>query len=321
MRCLGQINGRSSAESFVAYLLTQDITTQIEAVGEPAAQEGSDTWEIWVRDEDQMESARAELIQFVDNPRDSKYSAALSQAKSILAERQKKKQQAARNLRRVDMRGSARLGGGGSIPPLTLTLLILSIGISLMSSFNRPKPSNDWGRSIVEKLSFVSPMDYLQSEGDPAASLKKGELWRMITPIFLHMNMFHLAMNMFVLVSFGRMVERWVGTPRYALFVLLLAVGPNLLQGLAPAWMHGNPLFGGMSGVLYGLFGYVWIRTSIDPTLGVSIPFFMVVIFVGLIVVGLSGIVPNWQYADLCHLGGLLLGCGVAFAEAQPRRK
>ena len=189
-----------------------------------------------------------------------------------------------------------------------------------MGPFRRPKPSNDWGRSIVEKLSFVSPLDYALSEGDPAASLKKGELWRMITPIFLHMGMFHLDMNMFVLVSFGRMVERWVGTPRYAMFVLLLAIGPNLLQGLAPIWMHGNPLFGGMSGVLYGLFGYVWIRSSIDPTLGISIPFPMVVIFVGLIVVGLSGVVPNWQYADLCHLGGLLIGCAVAFAAAQPRR-
>lgn len=320
MRCLGQINGRSAAESFVAYLLTQDITTQIEAVGEPATKGGTESWEIWVRDEDKMEVARAELIQFVDNPRDPKYSSALTQAKSILADREKKKKQAARNVRRVEMRGPSRLGRGGSIPPLTLTLLILSIGISLMSSFNRPKPSNDWGRAIVEKLSFVAPLDYALSEGDPAASLKKGELWRMITPIFLHMNMFHLAMNMFVLVSFGRMVERWVGTPRYALFVLLLAIGPNLLQGLAPAYLHGNPLFGGMSGVLYGLFGYVWIRTSMDPTLGVSIPFPMVLIFVGLIVVGLSGIVPNWQYADLCHLGGLLIGCAIAFAAAQPRR-
>lgn len=320
MRCLGQISGRSSAESFVAYLLTQDVTTQIESVGDPASRGNADTWEIWVRDEDKMDMARAELIQFVDNPRDPKYSAALSQAKSILADREKKKQQAARNVRRVDMRGRNRLGGGGSIPPLTLTLLIVSIGVSLMSSFNQPKPSNDWGQAIVENLSFVSAVDYLQSNGDPAASLKKGELWRMITPIFLHMNMFHLAMNMFVLVSFGRMVERWVGTPRFALFVLLLAVGPNLLQGLAPDWMHGNPAFGGISGVLYGLFGYVWIRSSMDATLGVSIPFPMVVIFVGLIVVGLSGMVPGWQFADLCHLGGLLIGCAAAFAAAQPRR-
>lgn len=315
MRCLGQINGRSAAESFVAYLLTQDITTQIEAIGEPTPGEKIDRWEIWVRDEDKLQRARSELTQFVDNPRDAKYASALTQAKSILVEREKKKQQAARNVRRIDMRRTPGLAGGRSIPPLTLTLLILSIGISLLSSFGAPKPSNEWGQAIVEKLSFVSFHDYLISDHDPAASLKRGELWRMVTPIFLHLSMLHLAMNMFVLVSLGRIVERWVGTPRFALFVLLLAVGPNLLQGLSPAWMHGSPAFGGISGVFYGLFGYVWVRSSIDPSLGITIPFPIVVIFVGMIVVGLSGVVPNWQFADLCHLGGLLIGCAVAFAS------
>ncbi len=317
MRFLGQINGRSAAESFVAYLLTQDITTQIEAIGEPTSGAKADCWEIWVRDEDQLQQARSELTQFVDNPRDAKYASARTQAKSILAEREKKKQQATRNMRRIDMRRTSGLAGGRSIPPLTLTLLILSIGITLLSSFGNPKPSNEWGQAIVKKLSFVSSVDYRESDGDPAASLKRGELWRMVTPIFLHLNMFHLAMNMFVLVSLGRIVERWVGTPRFALFVLLLAVGPNLFQGLSPAWMHGSPQFGGISGVLYGLFGYVWVRSSIDPSLGISIPFPIVVLFVGMIVVGLSGVIPNWHYADLCHLGGLLIGSAVAFATEQ----
>ncbi len=315
MRFLGQINGRSSAESLVAYLLTQDIATQIEAVPNSSPEHSSDLWEIWVRDEDKLQLARTELSQFVDNPRDAKYATALTQAKSILAEKAKKSQAIKRNLQRVDMRRTPGMAGGGSIPPLTLTLLILSIAVSLFSSFSHPKPNNEWGKAINEELSFVSMTDYVKSAGDPAASLKKGELWRVITPIFQHLSMIHLAMNMFVLVSFGRMVERWVGTPRFALFVLLLAIGPNLLQGLSPAWMSGTPAFGGISGVLYGLFGYVWIRSTLDPNLGVSIPFPIVVIFVGMIVVGLSGAVPEWPYAELCHLGGLLIGCATAFAS------
>ncbi len=315
MRCLGQINGRSSAESFVAYLLTLDITTQIEAVPASIPEKSTDLWEIWVRDEDKLGEARAELSQFVDNPRDAKYATALTEAKSILAEKEKKRQATLRNLKRVDMRRTPGMAGGGAIPPLTLTLLILSIAVSLFSSFSRPKANNEWGQAIVEELSFVSLIDYVQSEGDAAASLRKGELWRVITPIFLHLSMIHLAMNMFVLISFGRMVERWVGTPKYALFILLLAIVPNLIQGLSPEWMRGNPMFGGISGVLYGLFGYVWIRSSLNPNLGVSIPFPIVLIFVGMIVVGLSGAVPDWPYAELCHLGGLLIGCTIAFAS------
>lgn len=320
MRCLGQINGRNAAESFVAFLLTKEITTQIEAINEPGVTSGPiDRWEIWVRDEDKLPQARTELSQFVDNPSDPKYASALGQAKSILAEREKKKQQATRNIRRIEMRRSPGSASGGSIPPLTLTLLILSIAVSLFSSFGSPKASNDWGQAILEELSFVSMEDYVKSDSDPAASLKRGELWRMVTPIFLHLSPLHLAMNMFVLISFGRIVERWVGTPRFALFVLLLAVGPNLLQGLSPAWMQGSPSFGGISGVLYGLFGYVWVRSSLNPGLGISIPFPIVIIFVGMIVVGLSGAVPNWPYAELCHLGGLVLGCFVAFASEKQR--
>ena len=319
MRFLGQINGRSSAETFVAYLLTQDITTQIEAVSSTASQPPGDLWEIWVRDEDKLPQARSELSRFVDNPRDPKYGAALTQAKSILAEREKKRQAAVRNQRRMEMRRMPGPGGRNSLPPLTLTLVIVCVALGLLTSLGEPRANNDWGQAIMNQLSFVAQVDFVQSEGDPAASLKRGELWRAITPIFLHRGMIHLAMNMLVLLSFGRMVERWVGTPRFALFVLLLAIAPNLLQGLSPEWMGGSPWFVGISGVLYGLFGYVWIRSSLNPGLGVSIPFPIVVIFVGMIVVGLSGVVPNWPYADLCHLGGLLVGCAVAFASEQAR--
>ncbi len=331
MRCLGQINGRSSAESFVAYLLTQDISTQIEALDEDSAAENlgvgnteppsrkqpSDRWELWVRDEDKLAQAQLELKLFQANPRDAKYASALTTAKSILVEKEKKRQQIARNIKRVDMRRTPGVAGG-PMPPLTLTLLILSVLISLISSFGRP--TNEWGASIVQKLSFVSPIDYMTTNQDPAASIKRGELWRLVTPIFLHLSMIHLAMNMLVLISFGRIVERLVGTPKFALFVLLLAVGPNLLQGLSPAWMDGSPHFGGISGVLYGLFGYVWIRGTLNPQLGISVPFPMVVILVGMIVVGLSGAVPNWPYAELCHLGGLLIGCAIGFASEQDRK-
>lgn len=312
MRCLGQIDGRSSAESFVAFLLTQEIPTQIEALDEV-----DDRWEIWVRDEDKLSQARLELNEFHANPQAAKYSAALTKAREILDNKEKKRLQAVRNIRRISTSGRSTLASGGSIPPLTLTLMILSIAASLFSSFANPKSTNEWGKSIVEELSFVSDADYLASSGDAAASLKRGQLWRAITPVFLHMSIIHLAMNMFVLVSFGRMVERWIGTPRFALFVLLLAVAPNLLQGLSPAWMQGSPMFGGISGVLYGLFGYVWIRSTLNPNLGVSIPFPIVLLFVGLIVVGLSGIVEGWPYADLCHLGGLLIGCAFGFASEQ----
>ncbi len=325
MRCLGQIEGRKSAEKFVAHLLTLDISTQIESMNGAAdatadvsnlpraGHTGPDAWEIWVRDEDQLELAQRELHQFESNSSDPKYDAAISKATQILDQREQARQQAAKNVRRLDTTLRSGLSRG-PMRPLTITLLVLSIGVGLITNFADPGPNNAWGISTLEELSFVSSTDYSASGGDPAASLKRGQVWRAITPVFIHIGIFHLAINMFMLVSLGRLTENWMGTPRFALMVLVLAVFPNLFQGLAPEWMHGTPSFGGMSGVLYGLLGYIWIRTTINPTHGISIPFPMIVLAIGFIVVGLSGLVPGWRFADLCHLGGLLVGSAFGFA-------
>lgn len=315
MRSLGQIDGRKPTERFVAYLLTLKIKTHIEGIDGQA-----DRWEVWVRNEDQMSVARKELGAFLVNPSDSSYDAAMKEATRLLEEEQRTKQAAARNIRRVEMSRPSRLVGG-RVPPLTLTLAILAVIISLISGFMQPRENNKWGQTVVNELSFVEPAALKSSNGDPAASLKRGELWRVITPIFMHGSMLHLAMNLLLLVSLGRLTERIQGTPKFALFVLMLAVFPNLLQGLSPEWMRGSPNFVGISGVVYGLFGYIWIRSTLHPEMGIVIPMPMVVIFVGMIIfglaVGISEAIPGWRLADLCHLGGLLVGIAVAYASEQ----
>ncbi len=315
MRSLGQIDGRKPTERFVAYLLTLKIKTHIEGVDGQA-----DRWEVWVRNEDQMSVARKELDRFLLNPSDASYDAAMKEATRLLEEEQRTKLAAAKNIRRVEMSRPNRLVGG-RVPPLTLTLAILAAVVSLVSGFMNPRENNKWGQTVKNELSFVEPAAFVSSNGDPAASLKRGELWRVITPIFLHGSMLHLAMNLMLLVSLGRLTERIQGTPKFALFVLMLAVFPNLLQGLSPEWMRGSPNFVGISGVVYGLFGYIWIRSILHPEMGVVIPMPMVVVFVGMIffglAVGISEAIPGWRLADLCHLGGLLVGIAVAYASEQ----
>lgn len=311
MRCLGEIEGQIEAEKFVAHLLTLDISTQLETVP------NTSKWEIWVREEDRLGEAGRELKAFEVNPNDAKYDEAVAKARKILEEKEKARLEAIKNVRKIDTRSSPRhLAAGGKLPPLTLTLFVLCLGIGLLTEVFSPS-SQGQGARVKDQLSFVSYEDYVKSDGDAAASLKKFELWRTITPIFIHIGVLHLAMNMFMLYSFGRLVERWIGTPMFALLVLVLAIVPNLFQGLAPEWMHGNPIFGGISGVLYGLLGFVWIRTTINPTHGFSIPFPIMVVAIGLIVVGLSGAIENWRLADLAHLGGLLVGSGFGFAAEQ----
>ncbi len=85
------------------------------------------------------------------------------------------------------------------------------------------------------------------------SALFEGELWRWLTPILLHFSVVHLLFNLAVTVDFGRRVEFGRGSARFALIVLLIALASNLGQFL----LAGNPLFGGLSGVAYGLLGYV----------------------------------------------------------------
>lgn len=308
MRCLGEIQNRRQAEAFVAYLLTQGISTHVDGVAGD-----SDLWEIWVRDEDRLDDASQMLQQFKADPQHAQYQDAIREAARIMSEKAKQRNAVAKNLRKVTYQVGTFTDR--RIPPLTLTLVIISCLVSVINNFGRPRQSNELGRSISMQLSFASPVDLHLTNGDPAASLKKGEVWRAVTPIFLHGNTLHLVFNVIGLVVFGRLTERWMGTPRFALFVLVAALASNLLQGLAPEWLHGNPNFGGISGVVYALFGYIWVRTSMNPNLGVMIPFTVVVLLILPLVVGLTGLIPNWQYADLAHLGGLVVGATTAFLQ------
>lgn len=309
MRSLGYIDGRKPTEQFVAFLLTQKIKSHIESC------DGSDRWEIWIRNEDQLEIARQELDTFLNNRSDPRYELAIKEATKLLDADLKARQAAAKNVRRIQPGTRAAVLGRGSIPPLTLTLTILCVLVSLLSGFSQPSANNKWGQTIVKQLKFVDAEAYERSNRDPAASLKRGEIWRAVTPIFMHGNPLHLAMNMMLLVSLGRLIERLLGTPRFAVLVLLAAILPNLLQGLSPSWMRGSPHFVGISGVVYALFGYIWIRSVLNPELGIIVPMPIVVLMVGVILVGLTMNVPGWNLADLCHLGGLLVGVGLAFAS------
>lgn len=317
MRCLGEIKGRRSAEQFVAHLLVLEIETHIEAI-DPE----KDQWEIWVKDEDNLEVANREYKHYLNFSSDPKFEAALEKANAILLDREKQRLDSIPTREEPESRTPKLLKGRPRLLPLTTTLLVLCVVVSFSTNFSSPSQTNDFGQTVFGQLSFLAPAHREAEEVFAGASLQRGELWRAITPIFLHINPLHLAVNMFMLVSLGRLVEYWVGTPRYAMMVLVLAIVPNLLQGLLPEMLRGSPDFGGISGVLYGLFGYVWIRTSLNPKHGLAIPLPIVLLLLGLVAFGISGVFgADWKMADVAHCGGLVLGCLIGYWSEQERQE
>ena len=137
-------------------------------------------------------------------------------------------------------------------------------------------------------------------------AIHRGEVWRLITPIFLHVNLLHLLFNVWAMLVLGTIIETRRGTPTFAALVLLSAVTSNVGQylymlnfdtGLTP-WV-------GISGVAYALFGYLWMKGQNEPEQGMILHPTTVRIMLLWLLLGFTG---AFSMANGAHLGGLLMG-------------
>jgi GlpG protein len=144
-------------------------------------------------------------------------------------------------------------------------------------------------------------------------SLEAGQWWRLVSPMFIHFGVLHLAMNAMWYWELGRRIEFRQGG--FALLGLSLLFG--LLSNLAQFWFGGPSLFGGLSGVLYGLLGYCWIFQLLAPTPAYQLPRGVLVMMLIWLLVCLSGVIDTLGFgaiANAAHVGGLAAGCAAGLA-------
>ena len=98
-------------------------------------------------------------------------------------------------------------------------------------------------------------IDWLVMNGQVWA---KWELWRALTCTLPHVNIFHLAFNLYWLWLFGTLIERVYGHLRFAGIVFLLALGSSMAEF---SLLYGGV---GLSGVGYGLWGLLWVLEQRD---------------------------------------------------------
>jgi GlpG protein len=135
---------------------------------------------------------------------------------------------------------------------------------------------------------------------------------RMITPILLHGGLLHLLFNMMWTWDLGPRIERAQSSLALGVAIVVLALVSNTVQ-----YLYAGRNFGGMSGVIFGLFTYIWMWQLIDPRKGLSLPssliWFMVISLVVMTVLDLPFI------ADEAHIGGfaagIVYGAGTALAS------
>jgi GlpG protein len=257
MRLIGHLKNEASAKTFGGYLSSLDIRNMVEP--------DSDGWAVWIYSEDQIEKGSLALTDYLQNPADRKYEHGAETA--VATEQQQQREQAAFAKR---VRTADQIFKRSDAAPLTFVLIGICVVVMLFSGINPSFRDVHW---------------LLMSEviGGFLPEVQSGQVWRLITPIFIHFSPMHIIFNMWMLYNLGRMIEMFQGTRRLALLVVVIGIGSNLGQ-----YIIFGPGFGGMSGVLYGLFGYIWMRSHFDPssmpaltpsTIGILLVWFFLCLF------------------------------------------
>lgn len=301
--------------------------------------------DVWVLRDDRMDLAREILEEWREDPEAERFIQAAATAamrrKARAAELARKDATQAR----LDRAQRPLRPGLVTIGVLVLSTLLTLLGIGSFADVPGALTSLP-NREAVDWLYFDALPIF---EGPSGAyipflySIRNGEVWRLITPAFVHSGgLFHLAFNAYWFYHLGRQIETRKGTLYLAFLVFMTtvlsffaqyAVGWSLtdvdayLGGTPPDYglFHriylGGPIGGGLSGVVYGLFGYILAKSYTDKFSGLGVPsstvalllIWLVICFAGApqvhepsgttLTVGVAGPIAN-----LAHLGGLLAG-------------
>ncbi len=98
--------------------------------------------------------------------------------------------------------------------------------------------------------------------------------------------------------------------------LLQLFILSAVLSGAAQFWV-GGANFGGLSGVVYALLGYLWVRPYWQPNLGALVPKPTVVFMLVWLVLGF--VQPFMAIANSAHLAGLVTGCLLAWLDGNKK--
>jgi GlpG protein len=190
--------------------------------------------------------------------------------------------------------------------PVTLLLILLGVIGALLVELDKSYE--------VIALFTMQPIA-LQGDRLLLASLEYGlelgQWWRLITPVFLHFGVLHIVFNALWVWEFGRRIEGFMGHWVMLGLALLIGVGSNLAQ----YYWQGPSLFGGLSGLLYGLLGFliVWQKRRVVPEpLPSPVAIFMLVWLV-LCMSGAVNFFVDGSIANAAHVSGLLIGVSLAF--------
>ncbi|MCI0337179.1 MAG: rhomboid family intramembrane serine protease [Acidobacteria bacterium] len=203
--------------------------------------------------------------------------------------------------------------------PVTYAILIFNFVIYLLMA-------SVAGGNFLEGLVFMNDPGTLIAFGAKTNELlERGEWFRLITPIFIHGGLLHIASNSYAIWVIGPIVEKLYGSARFLLIYLLSGIGGvvgSYVGGMTgPGWTPSV----GASGAIFGLFGLLFVfgyryRDELPSNFRRAVTTGMLPVIVINLFIGFS--IPVIDNA--AHIGGLITGGVLAFiipyiAPGRPR--
>ncbi len=178
--------------------------------------------------------------------------------------------------------------------PLTLVVIIACLAIYALDAIGLP---------IFDELAFHPTL----------AQFTDWQAWRYITPAFIHFSVLHLVFNLLWWWYLGGQIEQRLGSGKLFILLIVGAALPNIAEFFA-----SGPRFGGLSGVVYALLGYSWLRARLQPACGLAMPPALMGFMLVWLVLGFFDMLGT-STANMAHLVGLLVGLAQGWLDRHHR--
>ncbi|QOL26476.1 rhomboid family intramembrane serine protease GlpG [Thalassotalea sp. LPB0316] len=183
--------------------------------------------------------------------------------------------------------------------PTTLTVFIACWAVYGLSVFG-------FAMDMFNSLKFYSDFSWSEVIIQPH---------RLITPALFHFSLLHIAFNTMWWWQLGGAIEKEQGVQHLLLIFIISAVVSNVSQFLV-----SGPNFGGLSGVVYAVVGYVWFMGYLMPEKGLQLSKPVIGMLLVWLVLGFVDLLPV-NVANTAHLTGLISGCVLALLYVNWHKK
>lgn len=282
--------GRSSSTGMIQLLvlgdarMAQALVDYLATLGIPCELTQSELGvSVWLADERRLAQAQQEVKRFLSEPNHPRYMEASWQSGHADA--------------RIDYSKGMTdpvtdfLHQAG---PLTLVVIIACLAIYALDAIGLP---------IFDELAFHPTL----------AQLTDWQAWRYLTPAFIHFSVLHLVFNLLWWWYLGGQIEQRLGSGKLFILLIVGAALPNIAEFFA-----SGPRFGGLTGVVYALLGYSWLRTRLQPDCGLAMPPALMGFMLVWLVLGFLDMLGT-PTANMAHLVGLLVGLAQGWLDRHHR--